>query len=397
VSPSPELPVYLDCNASTPIEPEVLEAVSRCFRDHYGNSGSRTHGRGLLAKRAVERARAQVAKVVGAVPDEVIFTSGATESNNLALLGLADHGIKTGRQHIVSTAIEHKSVLGPLAELARRGFEIELLKPCAGGWVTPDSLLAALRTDTLLVSIMQVNNETGVRQPIEDLCSILSGHAAFLHVDAAQGYGKELDTLQRTRIDLISVSAHKIFGPQGVGALIARRRMFERVPLRALQYGGGQERGLRPGTIAVPLVVGLGEASAIALRDISSRQRMCAAIQCGALRAFEGLPMVLNGDAERLAPNTLNVSFNGVDSEATMVALKGVAEISNGSACTSQDYQPSHVLQAMGLEPARIAGAIRFSWSHLTGDVDWPAITERLLQLGICARSNVTTYSQVAK
>jgi len=371
-------PVYLDCNATAPIEPVVRDAVFQWMTDELGNAGSRTHEYGLRAKRAVQHAREQVASVVDGAGDEVVFTSGATESSNLALLGLAEHGVQTNRRHIVSTAIEHKAVLEPLEVLGARGFSVTLVRPDGNGLVSADSIKDALRPDTLLVSVMHANNETGAIQPLEEIAAALEGHDAFFHVDAAQGYGKDLVSLRSKRIDLISVSSHKIYGPLGMGALIARRRGFKRPPLKALMYGGGQERGLRPGTLPVPLIVGLGVAAETALKDQASRQERCRDIRHKALAALEPLGIRMHSDPDRTLSHVINFSVPGVDSEAVMVALKDVAAVSNGSACTSQSYSPSHVLEAMGLPEDDISGAIRVSWSHLTPDVDWPLLAARL-------------------
>lgn len=368
---------YLDCNATTPVEPRVAELVLRLMRDEFGNAGSRTHEYGTRAKQSVQRARAQVARLARSAPDEVVFTSGATESNNIALLGLARHGELTGRRHIISTAIEHKAVLEPLEQLAKRGFEVEFLRPGTSGWVSPEQLRASLRPDTLAVSLMHVNNETGVVQPIDEYAMVLGDHSAYFHVDAAQGFGK-VDGLSSKRIDLISVSGHKLFGPMGVGALIARRRGFERPPLTPLLYGGGQERGLRPGTVPVPLVAGLGLAAEIADAERDARRAQCLAFRQRLLEGFEQLEAQLNGDPARMAPHVLNVSVPGVDSEAAIVATKEWIAISNGSACTSHSYEPSHVLIAMDLPESRISGALRLSWSHMTPAVDWSPVVERL-------------------
>lgn len=373
--------IYLDCNATTPLEPSVSEAMRIYFDEEYGNAGSRTHESGTRAKQAVEAARRLVAELVKADPDEVIFTSGATESNNLAILGLAAYGEKTGRRHLVTTAIEHKAVLEPIEYLSQQGFEVTIVPPTVGGWVDPDDIASACRKDTLLVSVMQINNETGVIQPISEICERLNGTEAFLHVDAAQGYGKMIDPLVNKRIDLISISAHKIYGPKGVGALVARRRGFNRAPLQPLMYGGGQEKGLRPGTLPVPLIVGLGEASRLALKDHAKRKIKCAEIRSDMLAALADLSPIVNGDPEKIAPHVINLAIPGVDSEAIMVALKGLVSISNGSACTSANYKPSHVLKAMNIPDEQIRCSIRISWCHLTPRVDWGSVESRIMPM----------------
>jgi len=372
---------YLDCNATAPLDPRVAELMRTYFETEYGNAGSRTHEFGARAKQAVEAARRQVAEVAKADVDEVTFTSGATESNNLAILGLAAAGEKIGKRHLVTTAIEHKAVLEPMEYLHQHGFEVTIVAPTPGGWMEPGAIEAACRKDTLLVSVMQVNNETGVIQPIPEICERLVQHEAYLHVDAAQGFGKDIVPLTSKRIDFISISAHKIYGPKGVGALIARRRGFNRAPLQPLVYGGGQERGLRPGTLPVPLIAGLGEAARLALAEHASRRKACLAFRQKVLAAIEPLAPLINGDPGRTMPHVLNLSIPGVDSEAVMVALKGLIAISNGSACTSATYKPSHVLQAMGLPLDRIQQALRISWCHLTPDVDWPAVTAAVRSL----------------
>ena len=356
----------------------MQEAVAHWFCKEVGNAGSRTHGYGLAAKRAVQAARAQVASVVGAKEDEVIFTSGATESNNIAIFGLMEFGLERNRRHIISTAIEHKAVLEPLEILGRRGFDVTLLRPDSKGMVLADSVAEALRPETLLVSVMHANNETGVRQPVAEIASLLKGHFAFFHVDAAQGFGKDLDSLLSPRIDLISASSHKIYGPVGVGALIARRRGFSRPPLRPLAFGGGQETGLRPGTIPVPLVVGLGLAAHIAKQEAENRAKRAEGIRRIALKALGPLGIHLHSQLDQTLPHVLNFSVPGVDSEALMLAIKDIAAVSNGSACTSQSYAPSHVLTAMGLPEEAVSGAVRLSWCHLTPDVDWHAMAARI-------------------
>ena len=243
------LPIYLDCNATTPLDPEVRDILLHFLNTEFGNEGSRTHEYGARAKQAVQKARDQVAAVVAAKRDEVIFTSGATESNNLAILGLQQAGEGQGKKHIITTAIEHKAVLEPFDALERAGFEVTRVGVGADGSVDPEAIRAALRSDTLLVSVMHVNNETGIRQPLDSIADILKNHPAYFHADAAQGFGKDLEPLRNPRIDLISISGHKIYAPKGIGALVMRRRGYERVSLQPLVYGGGEERGLRPGTV----------------------------------------------------------------------------------------------------------------------------------------------------
>ena len=349
--------------------------------DEIGNAGSRTHEYGVHAKRMAQAAREQVAAVVDAAPDEVLFTSGATESNNMALLGLAAHGHATGRRHIVSTAIEHKAVLEPLQDLETRGFELSLVSPESTGAVTAESIFGELRPDTLLVSVMHANNETGAIQPLSDIAGALEGHDAYFHVDAAQGYGKDLNPLRNPRLDLISVSSHKVYGPLGVGALIARRRGFKRLPLTPLSFGGGQERGLRPGTLPVPLLIGFGVAAERALADNERRCERCTEIRRAAQQALARLHPRYHADPSLTLPHVLNFSIPDLDSEAIMVAVKDLAAISNGSACTSQNYSPSHVLDAMNLSDDAIAGAVRISWCHMTPDVDWNTIADRIASL----------------
>jgi cysteine desulfurase len=373
--------IYLDCNATTPLDPQVQTEVVHYLAEEYGNAGSRTHEYGQRAKERVQRAREQVAEVVQANPEEIIFTSGATESNNLAILGLAAHGERIGRRHLVSTMIEHKAVLEPLNHLAQRGFEVDLVPPTRGGWVESEALLERVRPDTLLVSVMHVNNETGVLQPLSDIAEALSGHDAYFHVDAAQGFGKVFESLCSPRIDLISISGHKIYGPKGIGALVARRRGFSRPPLTPLQFGGGQERGLRPGTLPVALIAGLGLAADLSRSEQAARLSACEHYRAHVLAAFEPFEPSINGDPRRTLPSTINLSLPGLDSEAVMLALKGVVAISNGSACTSQKHEPSHVLSAMGLEEDIVRGALRLSWSHLTPNADWPEVGRRIAAL----------------
>lgn len=350
----------------------------RFLLEDFGNEGSRTHEFGARARQAVQQARDHVGRVVDCQRDEVIFTSGATEGNNLAILGLFEFGVQKSRKHIISTSIEHKAVLEPLEELQRRGFDVEFLPPNTGGWVDSAKIESSIRPDTLLVSVMHANNETGVIQPIEEIATLLEDHPAYFHVDAAQTFGKLIGPLRNKRIDLISASAHKIFGPKGVGALITRRRGYERPPLKPLIFGGGQEKGLRPGTLPVHLIAGLGEACVLALRDENERAQRVNEFRKGLLQALTQLSPTFHGDQSRVMPNVLNVSIPGLNSEAAIVALKDLIAISNGSACTSSSYSQSHVLQAMRLSEEEILSALRFSWCHLTPQADWAAVVARI-------------------
>ncbi len=382
-------PVYLDHNATTPMDPRVLAAMTDCFRDPL-NAGSRTHSYGKAAKDAVECARKQVADLLGANTEEVVFTSGATESNNLAILGLADFGSRVGRRHILSTAIEHKAVLEPLAEMERRGFEVELIPVTGGGFVTTQEVQRRLRPDTLLVSVMHANNETGVLQPVESIAQTLAGSDTLLHVDAAQTFGKEVEELRRIRCDFLSISGHKIYGPQGVGALFVRRQVDGMRRLHSIFHGGGQERGLRPGTIPVPLVVGLGVASQIAASEYGQRRKHAAEIKKSLLAGLQRVDHIVNGDQSRCQSHVLNITFPGVDSEALMMALRGCMAISNGSACTSASYTPSHVLTAMGLDGDRAECSVRLSWGQETEVVPVDDLVSCVKQLRVSLAESIS-------
>ena len=371
-------PVYLDCNATTPLEPAVGALIRRYFEEEYGNEGSRTHGYGARAKEAVEKAREQIADLLAAKPDEVIFTSGATESNNLAILGLANWGRRHGKTHIVSTHLEHKAVLEPIDVLAKDGFEVDLVAPDKNGRVDAAKIISLLRPTTLLISLMHANNETGVIQPIEEVAKALAHHPAYFHVDAAQTFGKLIEPLQNHRIDLLSASGHKIYGPKGVGMLLVRHRGKQKVPLAPLVHGGGQEHGLRPGTLPVPLIAGLGLAAEIGAKDHEAREAKCRAFRERFLRAIEPLQPKIHGEEGQVLAHTVNLSFPGISAEEGMVKIRDLVAVSNGSACTSSSYQPSHVLKSMRLAKDEIIGAMRFSWCHLTPDPDWAAVVAKL-------------------
>lgn len=370
---------YLDYNATAPVLSEVADLVFKLMVEEYGNAGSRTHSFGATAKQAVEKARRQIADVVKADKSEVIFTSGATESNNIAILGLKEYAEKNNKKHIITTAIEHKAVLEPIENLASHGFEVTYISPSKSGVIDVESIGKALREDTVLVSVMHVNNETGSIQPIEAICNLLNEHNAYLHVDAAQSFGKLSDELDNSRIDFISASGHKLYAPKGVGALVTRKRGFLKAPLKPIYFGGGQEKGLRPGTLPVQLIAGFGLACELAQKNKVDWQNHSTKIK----EKFLGLISRLGGKVigENTSPFVANFYIPGVNSEAAMVMLKDVIAVSNGSACTSSSYQPSHVLTAMGLTEDEIAGSIRVSWSHMTDDIPLDLIEERFKNL----------------
>ena len=329
----------------------------------------------------MERAQSQVADLIAAKPEEIVFTSGATEANNLALLGLARHGESTGRKHILSTAIEHKAVLEPLDRLSELGFEVELAPVTGGGYVEPDAIRARLRPDTLVVSVMHANNETGVLQPVAEIAEFLAETKILFHIDAAQTFGKEVETLRTLRCDLFSISGHKIYGPKGVGALYARRLSGKRRPLTPLSLGGGQESGLRPGTLPVPLIVGMGAAAELAGAEWQRRRIEAAEVKESFLHELCEVDFVINGDVTRTMAHVVNMSFPGVDSEALMLAVRSEIAISNGSACTSASYLPSHVLKAMGLSDERIASAVRISWGPGVGRIPFGRVMDVIRNL----------------
>lgn len=371
--------VYLDYNATTPVLDEVADLVLNLMTEEYGNAGSRTHDYGVAAKRVVEAARTQVAKIVKVDKTEVIFTSGATESNNIAILGLREFAEQSGKKHIIVSKIEHKAVLEPIQYLERQGFDVTYLNATPGGQVDIEQFKSILRDDTFLVSIMHINNETGAIQPIAEICQLLAEHEAYLHVDAAQSFAKYPFDLDNNRIDFISVSGHKLYAPKGVGALIMRRRGFIKPPLSAIYFGGGQEKGLRPGTLATPLIAGLGLACELASKNAEKWLNHVSGLKAAFVASLTGLEIEING--HNTSPYVVNFSVPGINSEAAIVKLKNIIAVSNGSACTSSSYTPSHVLTAMGLNKDRIAGAIRVSFGINTQDIPYDEITAALRSL----------------
>jgi cysteine desulfurase len=356
-------PIYLDYSATTPVDPRVVDAMLPYLREKIGNAASRSHAFGWEAESGVEKAREQVAALVGADPREIIWTSGATESINLALKGAAQFYRDKGR-HLVTVRTEHKATLDTMRELERAGFEVSYLE------VQPDGLLdlrqfeAALRPDTILASVMMVNNEIGVIQDIAAIGEVCRGRGIILHVDAAQASGKVPIDLQSLKVDLMSFSAHKTYGPKGVGALYVRRK--PRVRLEAQIHGGGHERGLRSGTLPTHQIVGMGEAFRIAKEEMSSDNERIRALRDRLWSGLSEIPEVyLNGDLERRVPHNLNVSFNFVEGESLIMAIKEVA-VSSGSACTSASLEPSYVLRALGRSDELAHSSIRFTVGRFT-------------------------------
>ena len=371
--------IYLDCNATTPIEPEVVEKINHYLTKDFGNEGSHTHEYGSIAKKAVQEARDNIGNIVEASRNEIIFTSGATESNNIAILGLKDYGIENNKKHIITTAIEHKAVLEPTEELKKIGFEVDVLPVDKSGRVNSKDIKDKLRKDTLLVSVMSVNNETGIIQPIKEISELIEDHECYFHVDAAQGFGKDIETLKNKRIDLMSISGHKIYGPKGIGSLVTRLRNFNKPPLKPLFFGGGQEAKLRPGTLPVHLIVGLGTAAKIAKRDYKKRNDKNKKIFDQITKLMQDLKGELNGDEKYLLGNCINFSISNVDAEAFMLTTKDLISVSNGSACTSSTYEPSHVIKSMTNDENKIRGAVRISWCHLTEEkIPTDKLIERL-------------------
>lgn len=376
--------LYLDYNASTPIDHRVLDTMINAYKCFYGNSDSRTHDHGNNARKEVEKAREQVASLLGIAKHEVIFTSGATESDNLAILGFVEHGINTNKKHIVTTSIEHKAVLEPLKQLKKHGFEVEFISPDASGRINAQTLLSKVRPDTLMVSVMHANNETGIIQPVQEIGKALWDTDTYFHIDAAQSCGKLVDELKSTKYDLLSLTAHKMYGPQGIGALILRLKKFKKPPIKSIVFGGGHEGGLRPGTLPVALIVGLGKACEIAEHEHAKNLETYYTTKKQILKVLtsSGIEFEINGAPHYCMPNTLNISFLGVDSEALMLATKHHCSISNGSACTSTDYSPSHVLTAMGLADKMIESAIRISWGKDTFNLSkFKKLTDKIKEL----------------
>ena len=362
--------IYLDWNASAPIAPEVVETMMEVYRNQIGNADSRTHAYGEAVRAVVEHARKQVAALLGVTSAEVFFTSGATESSNIAIQGLAAYAETSGKRHIITSAIEHKAVLETVKAMGRRGFDVDIVAPEPSGRVAKKKIMEKLRADTLLVSLMHVNNETGVIQPVEELGAELEKREILFHVDATQSCGKLVDELRRLKYRMLSFSAHKMRGPQGVGVLVLKKRDYKLPPVKAILYGGEQERGIRPGTIPAALAAGCGKACELAAMRYKEDSRKLQQIKAMLLQMIDeaGLAYSVNGATDFCLPSTLNLSFHGISAEALMIAARGGCAISNGSACTAKSYAPSYVLAAMGVPAEQIESSIRLSWGAETDE-----------------------------
>ena len=357
-------PIYLDCHATTPVDPRVLAAMVPFFTEYFGNPASLTHMYGWEAEAAVTQARSTLAAAINASPEEIIFTSGATEANNLALKGIAEACFGRGR-HIITVQTEHSAVLDPCAYLASLGFEVTYLPVQTNGLVDLDNLEKAFREDTILVSVMAANNEIGVLQPLAAIGEQCRDRQVVFHSDAAQAIGKISLDVEAMHLDLLSLTAHKVYGPKGIGALYVRRR--PRVPLAAQLHGGGHERGLRSGTLYPPQIVGFAKAVELGLADMAVESTRLTALR---QRLWQGLAPLgqlhLNGHGTQRLPGNLNVSFEGVDGQALLLGLRGTVALSSGAACSTASTAPSHVLKALGRSDALAYASLRFGLGRLT-------------------------------
>ena len=360
---APHFPIYMDYSSTTPIDPRVADKMIPYLREQFGNPASRSHMYGWSAEKAVEQARAEVAALVNADPREIVWTSGATEGNNLALKGAA-HFYKTRGKHIITVKTEHKAVLDTVRELERQGFEATFLQPMDNGLITIEQLAEAIRPDTILVSVMLVNNEIGVIQPIDAIGELCRSKNIIFHCDAAQATGKVHIDLEKTKVDLMTFTAHKTYGPKGIGALYVRRK--PRVRLESQMHGGGHERGLRSGTLATHQIVGMGEAFRLAREEMDSEIARVTRLRDRLARGLQEIEEVyINGDMAHRVPHNLNVSFNYVEGESLIMAIKDLA-VSSGSACTSASLEPSYVLRALGRSDELAHSSIRFTFGRFT-------------------------------
>jgi cysteine desulfurase len=386
-------PIYMDNHATTRVDPRVVEVMLPYFTDHYGNAASRSHQFGWAAEAAVEQGRAEIARLIGASSErEIYFTSGATEANNLALKGVAEYYEKKGR-HIVTTQIEHKAVLDACRHLEQRGFDVSYVPVQGSGIVDPDAIRGAIREDTILISVMLANNEVGTVQPIPQIGALARERGIFFHCDAVQGVGRVGFDVEAMHVDLASLSAHKIYGPKGVGALYVRRSK-PRVRLMAQIDGGGHERGVRSGTLNVPGIVGFGKACNLLVGEGADENARIARLRDDLqARICAGLDgVVLNGNSAARVPGNLNLSFANVESEALMLALQGVA-VSSGSACTSANLEPSYVLRALGVSDELARASLRFGLGRFNKQSEVEAVAKLVVEEVCALRTASTRYA----
>lgn len=368
-------PIYLDYSATTPVDPRVVAKMVPWLYENFGNPASRSHSYGWAAEEAVEMAREQVAALIGAEAREIVWTSGATESNNLAIKGVARFHSARGK-HLITVKTEHKAVLDTCRELEREGFEVTYLDVQENGLLDIDAFRAAIRPDTILASVMMVNNEIGVIQDMHTLGSICRAKGVIFHVDGAQATGKVEINLEQLPIDLMSLSAHKTYGPKGIGALYVRRK--PRVRIEALIHGGGHERGMRSGTLPTHQIVGMGEAYWIARESMGTENECIRSLRDRLMTGLMQMDQVfLNGDMEQRIPHNLNVSFNYVEGESLLMAIKDIA-VSSGSACTSASLEPSYVLRALGRSDELAHSSIRFSIGRFTTTAEVDAVIQKM-------------------
>ena len=372
--------VYLDYNASSPIDLRVLDTMVDVYKNNIGNADSRTHNYGESARKVVENARKQVASLLSVSADEVFFTSGATESNNIAIQGMRECAEKNNKKHIITTAIEHKAVLETVKYLQSEGYEVDIISPNLSGRVSIDEILGKVRDETLLVSVMHVNNETGIIQPVNELGEALQERDVLFHIDATQSCGKLVEEIRSLKYNMLSFSAHKLMGPQGVGVLVLRKKSYRLPPVKAIFYGGQQEHGIRPGTIPVALTAGCGKACEIAENEYKKNNAYLHEIKEQVLNELDasGIDYHVNGDQKYCIDSTLNICIDGISSEALMISTKQYCGLSNGSACTSKSYLPSYVLVAMGIPTSQIESAVRISWGP---DISINDVIENLREL----------------
>ena len=375
--------IYLDNNSSSPIDERVLAVMIDVYLNSYGNADSRTHNHGEQARIIVENARKQVASLLEIDSSEVFFTSGSTESNNITIQGLEEYALKINKKHIITSAIEHKSILETVNMMKKKGFDVDIVNPNLSGQINVQEILDKVRDDTFLVSVMHVNNETGIIQPVDRLGTELEKRNILFHVDATQSCGKLVDEIRNLKYNMLSFSAHKLKGPQGVGVLILKKKKYKLPPVKNIMYGGQQEGGIRPGTIPVALVAGCGKACEIAEKEYKENSQKCKSLKVilEELLKKSNVNYHYNGAQQYCIDSSVNICFKGVMSEALMLSSKQYCSVSNGSACTSKSYSPSYVLEAMGIPTEDIENSIRISWGPETNEIEFRDNINKMVEI----------------